>query len=164
MKPTNQQLYFDLGENSWTPTQKKVFNAFYALLLLSILFNAYRKFQAHGDLDKQIYSVLFFLGTILTIYHVNRKRIAPFGHYFVDLGEGMLKYRGLGDIKIESFALKDIEYIYKDGLKIAFKPSNSHWNYIKVGSKVDAIYTQLENLTKQPEPKPEIVIPSVRSM
>lgn len=156
MQPTNQQLYFDLGENPWTPTQKKVFNTLYALLLLAILFNAYRKFQAHGDLDKQIYSLLFFLGTILTIYNVNRKRIAPIGHYFVDLGEGMLKYRGLGDVKIESFSLKDIDYIYKDGRKIGFKPSNSHWNYIKVGSKVDVIYAQLENLTEQPEPKSEI--------
>jgi hypothetical protein len=159
----NTQFYFDLGENPWTPTQKKIFNALYALLLLAILFNAYRKFQAHGNLDKQIYSLLFFLNTILLIYNVNRKRIAPIGHYFVDLGEGMLKYRGLGDTKIESFALKDIDYIYKDGRKIGFKPSNSHWNYIKVGSNVDAIYTQLENLTEQPEPKSEIVIP-VRSM
>lgn len=69
----------------------------------------------------------------------------------------MLRYRGLGDVKIESVALNDIDYIYKDGRKIGFKPSNSHWNYIKVGSKVDAIYTQLENLTEQPEAESEIV-------
>ena len=81
----------------------------------------------------------------------------------MDLSEGMLKYRGLGDVKIESYALKDIDYIYKDGRKIGFKPSNKDWNYIKIGSKVDVVYTQLENLTGQPEPKSEIVIP-VRSM
>lgn len=151
------QLYFDLGENPWTPTQKKVFNVLYTLSLLAILFSAYRKPQDFRSLSEVTYALFFFLNTILFLYNVNRKRIAPIGHYFVDLGEGMLRYRGLGDVKIESVALKDIDYIYKDGRKIGFKPSNSHWNYIKVGSKVDAIYTQLENLTEQPEAESEIV-------
>ncbi len=159
----NTQLYFDLGENPWTPTQKKVFNFIFAILLLVMIVEAFRRYYAHGDFSHDIPLSLFFLNTILLIYNVNRKRIAPIGHYFVDLGDGMLKYRGLGDVKIESFALKDIDYIYKDGRKIGFKPSNKDWNYIKVGSKVDAIYTQLENLTEQPEPKSKIVIP-VRSM
>lgn len=157
MEATNSQPYFDLGENPWTPTQKKIFNILCALLMMALLFGAYRKFQAYGDFSKQIYSLLFLLNTILLIYNVNRKRIAPIGHYFVDLGEGMLKYRGLSDVKIESFALKDIDYIYKDGKKIGFKPSNKDWNYIKVGSKIDVIYAQLEKLTGQIESKSEIV-------
>lgn len=157
MEATNPQLYFDLGENPWTPKQKKIFTILLVLCLLAILWGAYRKYPNFDELFDVLYPILYMLFIILQIYQINRGRVAPLGHYFVDLNEGLLKFRGLTDRKVESFALTDIDYIFKEGRKIAFKPSNGHWNYIQAGIKAEAVFTQLQTLIEDLNPKPQIV-------
>lgn len=157
MEPTTAPLYFDLGENPWTPKQKKIFTTLFALCFLAILWGVYRKYPNYDKLSDAFYPILYTLFIVLNIYRINRGRMAPLGHYFVDLNEGLLKFRGLTDRKIESFALEDIDYIFKEGRKIGFKPSNSAWHYIQAGAKAEAIFAQLQNLVEDLNPKPQIV-------
>lgn len=157
MATTNPQLYFDLGENPWTPKQKKIFNTLYILLLLTIPFSIYWKYNTYYELFDFLTPLLYLIISILTVYNFNRGRVAPPGHYFVDLSGGTIKFKSFGDEDVEFFALTDIDYICQEGSKIGFKPKNNQWYYIKAGKKSEEIFTQLQNLIEDLEPKPQIV-------
>lgn len=157
MEPTNPQLYFDLGENPWSPKQKKIFNLLYILLLLTIPFSIYWKYNTYYELFDFLTPFLYVIISILTAYNFSRARVAPPGHYFVDLSDGMLKFRSFGDEKVKFFALTDIDYICQEGSKIGFKPRKNQWYYIKAGIKAEAVFTQLQNLIENLNPKPQIV-------
>lgn len=157
MEPTNPQLYFDLGGNPWAPKQKKAFNLLYVLLLLAIPLSIFGKYSTYHQLLDVFPFLLYLSISILTAYNFSRVRIAPPGHYFVDLNDGTIKFKSFGDEKVESFALTDLEYLYKEGRKIAIKPSNSDWYYIQAGTKADAVFEQLQNLVEDLNPKPQIV-------
>lgn len=160
MEPTNPQLYFDLGGNPWTSKQKKAFNLLYVLLLLAIPVSIFGKYNTYHKLLDVFPFLLYLSLSILTAYNFSRGRIAPPGYYFVDLNDGTLKFKSFGDEKVESFALDALEYMYKEGRKIAIKPFNNNWHYIQAGPKVDAVFAQLQNLVKDLEHKPQIVNPN----
>lgn len=149
LSKTGHPNYFDLGGNLWSKTQRQVLNVVSILFLLFAIIEGVRRYYLFDSFSNHFSLFCLLLTSAAILYGANRPRSYPLGYRFVKFDGSNLEYRGLEDWKVQSFPLKDIEFIQREGQKIGFKPFNDKWHYIKVDFQVEEIFAQLENLTSK---------------